>query len=115
MLTPSPSLSFVAHSGEGHDRVSLSLGGNIDDLIPAIASANKNTVVVLTVPGPILTPWRDNVPALLTNFLPGEQVGPALADIVFGQVAPSAKLPVTFPNVDNEQGMTKEQYPGVPS
>jgi len=104
-----------AHSGEGHDRTSLSLSANIDDVIPAVAAANKNTVVVLTVPGPILTPWRDSIAALVTNFLPGEQVGPALADILFGDVAPSAKLPVTFPNVDNEQGMTKEQYPGVPT
>eukprot|EP00756_Hemistasia_phaeocysticola_P001761 Hpha_TRINITY_DN11228_c0_g1::TRINITY_DN11228_c0_g1_i1::g.167526::m.167526/K05349/bglX; beta-glucosidase len=102
-----------AHSGEGSDRKDLSLGGNIDSVIPAVAAAQSSTIVVMTVPGPILTPWRDAVPAILTNFLPGEQVGPAIADVLFGKAAPSAKLPVTFPNKENEQGMTIEQYPGV--
>jgi len=47
-----------AHSGEGHDRDNLTLGGNIDDVIPAVASAAPNkTAVVMTVPGSILTPW----------------------------------------------------------
>jgi beta-glucosidase len=102
-----------AHTGEGHDRASLSLGGNTDIVIPAVAAAQAQTLVVMTVPGSILTPWRDDVPAILTNFFPGEQVGPALGDIVFGNVSPQAKLPVTMPNVENEQGMTTEQYPGV--
>jgi len=102
-----------AHSGEGRDRESLSLGGNIDSVIPAVAAVQAKTIAVVTAPGPVLTPWRDSVPAILTNFLPGEQVGPALGDILFGAVAPSAKLPVTFPTKENEQEMTVEQYPGV--
>ena len=60
-----------------------------------------------------MTPWRKSVPVILTNFFPGEQVGPALFDIIFGNIAPQAKLPLTFPNVENEQNMTVEQYPGV--
>ena len=51
--------------------------------------------------------------AILTNFLPGELVGDALADVLFGDVAPQAKLPLTFPNIENEQGFTEVQYPGV--
>ena len=52
------------------------------------------------------------MPAILTNFLPGELVGDALADVLLGDVAPQAKLPVTFPNIENEQGFTEVQYPG---
>lgn len=104
-----------AHSGEGHDRANLSLAGNTDELIPRVAAVQKNTVVVMTVPGSILTPWRDSVPAILTNFLPGEQVGPALADVLFGSVPPQGKLPLTFPNRENEQNFTVAQYPGVPT
>jgi beta-glucosidase len=65
------------------------------------------------VPGSILTDWRDDAAAILTNLLPGEQVGFAIADILFGVIPPQAKLPVTWPNKENEQGMSKEQYPGV--
>lgn len=107
----------VAEAHEGSDRDSLSLKDEIDDLIPAVAAAapaNK-TVVVMTVPGSILTPWRDDVAAILSQGFPGEQVGNALVDILFGNVPPQAKLPVTFPNKENEQGFTKEQYPGVPA
>jgi beta-glucosidase len=102
-----------APTGEGKDRVNLNLGGNIDDVIPAVAGVQKSTIVVLTTGGSILTPWRNNVPVILTNFFPGEQVGPALFDIVFGNIIPQAKLPLTFPNIENEQKMSVEQYPGV--
>ena len=95
-----------AKSGEGHDRANLSLDGNSDDVIAAVSRVQKNAIVVMTVPGSVLTPWRDEVPAILTNFFPGEQVGPALGDIIFGVVSPSAKLPVTMPNLENEQRMT---------
>lgn len=67
----------------------------------------------MSVPGSILTDWRDKVPTILSMMLPGEQMGNAIADIVFGAVAPQAKLPITFPNKENEQGLTTEQYPGV--
>eukprot|EP00051_Salpingoeca_urceolata_P005714 m.76313 g.76313 ORF g.76313 m.76313 type:complete len:680 (+) comp14507_c2_seq1:2997-5036(+) len=102
-----------AHSSEGHDRDDLYLGGNIDDVIAAVAAVQKKTVVVMSVPGSILTDWRDAVPAIVTNFLPGEQVGFAIHDILYGEAVPQAKLPITFPNKPNEQGMSEEQYPGV--
>ena len=49
----------------------------------------------------------------MVAFLPGEQYGNAIADIIFGDATPQAKLPLTFPNVANEQKMTTSQYPGV--
>ena len=91
-----------AHTGEGHDRLNLNLGANIDQIIPAVAEAQKNTIVVLSSPGSILTDWRGGVAAILYNGMPGEQVGPALGDILFGVTAPQAKLPITMPNKETK-------------
>ena len=103
-----------AQSGEGSDRADLTLSGNIDSIIPAVTAAQPKTVVYLAVPGSIRTDWRDGAAAILATFLPGEQMGPAAFDIIFGDVAPQAKLPVTFPIGENDQGMTPAQWPGVP-
>ena len=103
-----------AQSGEGSDRTSLLLAGNTDDVIPAVTAAQPKTVVYLAVPGAIRTDWRDGAAAILAPFLPGEQMGPALVDVLFGDVPPQAKLPITLPIGENDEGMTPEQYPGVP-
>jgi beta-glucosidase len=70
---------------------------------------------VVTTPGAILMPWSKSVKGILTNFLPGQQAGNAIADVLFGDVNPSAKLPLTFPNKENEIGFTQEQWPGIPA
>jgi hypothetical protein len=82
--------------------------------VSAIAKANPHTVVVMSVPGAVLTPWAAEVAAIVTNFMPGQAAGDAIADIVFGKVNPSARLPVTFPNKENEQDFTPAQWPGLP-
>ena len=92
-------------SSEGSDRASLSLDGNGDTLVPAIAAVVP-TAVLTTVPGAVLTPWRDAVDAITTAFMPGQEYGNALADVLFGAVNPSAKLPLTFPTKENEVGTT---------
>mmetsp|Transcript_8164 Transcript_8164/g.18242 ORF Transcript_8164/g.18242 Transcript_8164/m.18242 type:complete len:711 (-) Transcript_8164:162-2294(-) len=106
-------------SSEGWDRSSLALdagkGHHQDDLISAVAKANKRTVVVVSVPGAVLMPWSKDVPAVLINFLPGQQVGSAIADVLFGALAPEGKLPITMPNEENEVNFKDSQYPGVPS
>jgi beta-glucosidase len=111
-----------AHSGEGHDRTDLLFyppqqpdGPTMEAVIAAVAGAQKNTIVVAAVPGQILTDWRHQVASILIPFLPGEQYGNAIADIIFGDVTPQAKLPLSFPNVDNEQGMSVAQWPGLNS
>jgi beta-glucosidase len=78
-----------------------------------VGKAQPKTVVVAAVPGQILTDWRNSVAAILVPFLPGEQYGNAIVDIIFGDVTPQAKLPLSFPKVDNEQGMTESQWPGL--
>ncbi|MCK7531708.1 MAG: glycoside hydrolase family 3 C-terminal domain-containing protein [Marinilabiliales bacterium] len=59
--------------------------------------ANKNTIVVLNVGSPVEMPWIDKVPAVLQLWYNGQEQGNALADILFGDVNPSGKLPTTFP------------------
>jgi beta-glucosidase len=58
-------------------------------------------------------PWSDRVDAITTAFMPGQEYGHALADILFGAVSPSAKLPITLPNVENEVNFTASQWPGI--
>lgn len=100
-------------SKEGRDRATLSLSGNQDKLISAVAAANPRTIVSMNIPGAILMPWSDQVSAILVTWMPGQEAGNALADVLFGKVNPSARLPVTMPNKDNEVGFTPSEYPGT--
>lgn len=102
-------------SCEGYDRPSLELGGGQNDLVTAVLSGNSRTVVMVHSPGAALMPWATDASAILVGWMPGEQAGNALADVIFGSVNPSARLPLTMPNKDNEIEFTKEQFPGVGS
>ena len=81
---------------EGEDSATLSLPDNQDALVSAVAAANPNTIVVLENGGPISMPWAPSVKAVLESWYPGIGGGQAIADILFGRVNPSGKLPVTF-------------------
>ena len=59
--------------------------------------------------------WRSKVAAILCAFLPGEQYGNAITDLIMGDVVPQARLPVTMPQTENGQGLSKHQWPGIPS
>lgn len=99
---------------EGGDRKNLSLPGNQDDLISAVAAANSHTIVVLKTGGPVLMPWLSKVQAVLEAWYPGEEDGNAVADLLFGVTNPSGKLTVTFPKAEVDlPAHTPEQYPGV--
>jgi beta-glucosidase len=84
-------------TSEGMDRTSLSLPGDQDDLIRAVAKANPHTVVVLHTASAVLMPWRNKVAAIVEAWYPGQQSGDAIAQTLFGDVDPSGRLPVTFP------------------
>eukprot|EP01063_Lacrimia_lanifica_P036251 TRINITY_DN713_c6_g1_i1.p1 TRINITY_DN713_c6_g1~~TRINITY_DN713_c6_g1_i1.p1 ORF type:complete len:670 (+),score=265.77 TRINITY_DN713_c6_g1_i1:37-2046(+) len=99
-------------SSEGGDRGNLNFGTG-DALVAAVAAKQANTVVAAVAPGACLTPWRDAVKAVLMFFLPGQEYGTALAELLFGAAAPSGRLPITLPNVENEVNFTKNQWPGV--
>jgi len=84
-------------SGESVDRPNLDLDGNASSLISAVAAVCNKTVVLLQIPGAVLMPWRDKVSAILTLFLGGQETGLAWADVVFGDVEPSGRLPIMMP------------------
>ena len=89
--------------------------GDQDALIEAIAEANERTVVVLETGGPVLTPWRDKVAAIVEAWYPGAGGGPALARVLFGDVDPGGRLPATFPRTEDHYPYAgdREAYPGV--
>ncbi|MGA9063021.1 MAG: glycoside hydrolase family 3 C-terminal domain-containing protein [Terracidiphilus sp.] len=99
---------------EGKDRPDLKLPNNQDALISAVAAANKKTIVVLNTGGPVLMPWIDQVAGVIQAWYPGQEDGNAIAAILYGDVNPSAKLPLTFPRTATEiPTATMEQWPGV--
>ena len=72
-------------------------------------------IVTIVSPGAILMPWANEVQAILLQFFPGQEAGNALADVLFGHISPSGKLPLTMPNFENEVQFSQEAYPGVPA
>ncbi len=99
---------------EGRD-FPLSLEGNQNQLVEAVAAANPHTVVVLKTGSARLLPWAKKVPAILEAWYPGEEDGNAVAAILFGQVDPCGKLPITFPRSPAQlPAHTAAEYPGLP-
>ena len=84
--------------GEAASRSSLDLPGRQLELVQAIHATGKPTIVVLVNGRPLSIGWVvNNVPAILESWMGGSQSGNAIADILFGDVNPGGKLPVTFP------------------
>jgi beta-glucosidase len=102
-------------SSEGTDRPNLDFPNGQDDVVFAVAAAQPNTIVVCINPGAVLTPWSSEVQAVLAMFMPGQEEGHAMADVLFGDVDPGGRLPLTFPNIENEVNFTQAQYPGLPA
>lgn len=85
-------------SGENVARSSIGLFGQQLELVQAIQASGTPTIVVLVNGRPLAEPWIvDNVDALIEAWEPGAMGGQALAEIVFGEVNPSGKLPITVP------------------
>jgi len=85
---------------EGMDLDSLSLPEHQDDLIAKVAAANPRTVVVLETGGAVTMPWADQVSGILEAWYAGSSGANAVASVLFGDVNPGAKLPLTFPKSD---------------
>jgi len=85
-------------AGEAASRASLDLPGRQEELLKAVVALGKPVVLVLLNGRPLSICWAaENVPAILEAWEPGSQGGHAVADILFGDVNPGGKLPVTFP------------------
>lgn len=82
---------------EASDAPDLNLPMGQDALIAAVAAANENTLVVLETGGPVLMPWLQEVRGVLEAWYPGSAGGEAIARVLFGEVNPSGRLPITFP------------------
>jgi beta-glucosidase len=85
------------HTTEGRDEPDLSLPDSQDELVRRVASANKRTIVVLENGGPVLMPWLGEVSAVVEAWYPGIRGAEAIANVLFGEVNPSGRLPVSFP------------------
>ncbi len=99
------------HTNEGGDVANLSLPENQDQLVAEVSAANRNTIVVLETGGPVTMPWLSGVNAVLEAWYPGIRGGEALANILFGEVNPSAKLPVTFPKSEADLSHVRIESP----
>ncbi len=96
---------------EGADRT-FQLPPGQNELIREMVAANKKTIVVLTSGGNVdMTAWLDHVPALIEAWYPGQEGGTALAEVLFGDMNPSARLPVTFERRWEENPVHDSYYP----
>ncbi|KAM5356763.1 hypothetical protein ACJ41O_003409 [Fusarium nematophilum] len=82
---------------EGHDRPHMDLPGRTDELVSAVTRVNPRTVVVVQSGSPVAMPWADSAAAVVQAWYGGNETGNAIADVLFGDVNPSGKLPLSFP------------------
>jgi len=113
----------VVIAGNGHrlggdselkDRADMKLPAAQEKLIRDTAAVNPNTIVVLVSGSPVEMDWASDVQAIVAAWYPGMEGGRAIADVLFGQVNPSGKLPVTFPRqlADCPAHANRKRYPG---
>ncbi|MGH3417743.1 MAG: glycoside hydrolase family 3 C-terminal domain-containing protein, partial [Actinocrinis sp.] len=99
---------------EGSDLGNIDLTGAQNSLISSVAAANPHTVVVLNTGSAVTMPWLNSVAGVLEAWYPGQQDGNAIAALLFGDVNPSGKLPVTFPaSLSQVPANSAAQWPGT--
>ncbi len=103
-----------AYDAEDFDKPDMKMPFGQDELINAVMKANPKTIIVLMGGGAIdMSQWVDRAPAILQAWYPGLEGGNALAKIIFGEVNPSGKLPMSFPKkLEDEPAHKLGQYPG---
>lgn len=98
---------------EAADRETLRLPGRQDELVEAVAAANDRTVVVINSSGPDELPWREEVAAIVENWYPGQAHGRAVAAVLYGDVDPGSRLPVTFASECAYPTSDPRRFPGA--
>ena len=99
---------------EGADLATIDLPAGENQLISAVAAANPDTVVVLNTGSAVTMPWLNEVKGVVEAWYPGQNDGNAIAAVLFGDVNPSGKLPVTFPqSLAQVPASTAAQWPGT--
>lgn len=100
---------------EGEDQEGVDLPFRQNEMLDAVLDANPRTVLVLKDGDPVAMPWRGKVSAILEAFNQGQEDGHAVADVLFGRVNPSAKLPLSYPESWDDTCVAghEDRYPGV--
>jgi beta-glucosidase len=98
-------------AAESFDLPTLALPGNQNALVEAVAKANPRTIVVLETNGPVAMPWLTRVGAVLEAWYPGAAGGEAIARLLYGEVAPGGRLPVSWPR--NASQLPRPEIPGA--
>jgi beta-glucosidase len=103
-----------APEGEETDLTTLDLDSTDETMIADVAAANPHTIVVINSGSPVVMPWLNSVAGVFENWYGGQEVGNAMAALIFGTVDPSGKLPVTFPSsLSQVPAQTAAQWPGT--
>jgi beta-glucosidase len=98
---------------EGNDRKSYGLPYNQDEVISALAKANKNLAVVLVSGNAVAMPWVKEVPTIVQAWYLGSEAGNSIAAVLAGDANPSGKLPFTFPvKLEDNSAHKLGEYPG---
>ena len=99
-------------SGEGGSRAHLDLPGNQQQLLEAVAAAGKPVVLLVFSGRPLVLDWAaQHVSTILEAWFPGTEAGNAFADILYGDVSPSGKLPMSFPRTLGQEPLYYNQFP----
>jgi beta-glucosidase len=98
--------------GEASSRVHLGFTGSQEKLLEAVAATGKPVILVVLAGRPLVLKWAaEHVPAILEAWSPGIEAGPAVADVLFGDVNPSGKLPASFPRAVGQEPLYYAQLP----
>lgn len=99
-------------SGEAGSRANLDLPGNQEKLLEAVAATGRPVVLLVFSGRPLILTWAaQHIPAIMEVWLPGTEAGPAIADVLYGDVSPSGKLPMSFPRAVGQEPLYYNQVP----
>jgi len=96
---------------EGYDRTDMHLPRATNKLVQAVLDLNKKTIVVVISGTPVAMPWVNSASTIIQSFYAGGEAGHGLADVLFGNVNPSSRLPLTFP-IKDEDSPAHLNFPG---
>jgi beta-glucosidase len=99
-------------SGEAGSRAHLDLPGNQEKLLEAVAATGRPVVLLVFSGRPLVLNWAaEHIPAIMEAWFPGTEAGSAIADLLYGDVAPSGKLPMSFPRAVGQEPLYYNHFP----
>ncbi|HTZ88926.1 MAG TPA: glycoside hydrolase family 3 N-terminal domain-containing protein [Alloacidobacterium sp.] len=99
-------------SGEAGSRAHLDLPGNQEQLLEAVAATHRPIVLLVFSGRPLVLDWAaQHIPAIMEVWFPGTEAGSAIADVLYGDVSPSGKLPMSFPRAVGQEPLYYNQFP----